>query len=75
MNGPGNLVYKCRRCGQISENAHVPLILEAVSSILITGTTPKSWGPMTESLLGMHSCEDGNIGVSNLIGAEKDVYS
>lgn len=67
----GLLIYKCRRCGKLNKNTHVPDGLMALSCLIISNRVPKGWGSAA-SVLDMCSCEDGNIGVSDLIGFEED---
>jgi hypothetical protein len=62
----GFLEYKCRRCGEIGRNSHVPSIQSAVIGIVAVGKTP--WTGMVGHILDVHSCADGGLGVSDLIG-------
>ena len=71
MNNGGSLKYKCRRCGEIGGSVHVPNYLLALSSINTNGRTPREWG-MQMGITDIHACGDGNLGISDLIGAELD---
>ncbi|WP_297419109.1 hypothetical protein [Clostridium sp.] len=68
----GTLIYKCRRCGKLSKNTHVPDGVIALSCIVNNIKTPKEWNGVLPELVGVCSCEDGNLGISDLIGFEKD---
>ena len=70
MDG-GFLKYKCRRCGEIKGSAHVPNCLLALSSINAKGITPREWG-MQMGITDIHNCNDGNLGISDLIGVVLD---
>lgn len=65
----GFLVYKCRKCGNIVKNTHVPDVDTAIILIVSGNTLPEKWGG-TARIIDIHSCEDGSIGVSDLIGGE-----
>lgn len=67
----GFLEYKCRRCGAIIKAAHVPNVYIAMARLITDGTTPKEWG-MTVRLLQTHSCDDGNVGITDFIGVVRD---
>lgn len=67
----GFLKYKCRRCGEIEGSVHVPCCLVALSNINTNGKTPREWG-MQIGITDIHSCNDGNLGISDLIGAVLD---
>ncbi len=72
MNNPGLLVYKCRRCEELEKTTHVPDINKAVILTVLGIGTPEDWGPLKPKMVSIHSCKDGNIGVSDLIGGIKD---
>jgi len=72
MSKSGVLQYKCRRCGKISENLHVPSVSMAVSCIVSNIPIPKAWGSIQIGMYDMHYCEDGGIGVCDLIGGIVD---
>ena len=67
----GFLVYKCRRCGKIVKETHVPDVMMAVTVIVCGTKLPKSWGAATPRLTECHICEDKQMGV-DLIGGEED---
>lgn len=67
--------YKCRRCGII----HTPIggNKETVLSCLVhlvTDTPHESSITMSPTLLHLHCCEDKGYGISDIIGAKKDIY-
>ncbi|CAH8247374.1 hypothetical protein WJ0W_004608 [Paenibacillus melissococcoides] len=64
----GFLLYKCRQCGAVEKNVHVPDVMIAFVNITMGEPLPKEWGGSV-GLIGMHSCSDGRIGVTDLIGA------
>lgn len=72
MNKGGFLIYKCRRCGKLNKNIHVPDGLIAISHLLVNGNLHGLWGGAIASLKDICSCNDGNIGVTDLIGCEFD---
>lgn len=67
---PGILIYKCRRCGQEVKNIHAPDILTTVISAMMGTKTP--WGGIPVDKTDIHACSDGGVGVTDLIGAERD---
>lgn len=67
----GFLEYKCRRCGKVVKNVHVPDALIALCNLEVEGVTPKIWG-MQMRMTEIHHCADGNLGMSDLIGAVFD---
>lgn len=72
MNSPGTIIYKCRRCGDLEKSTHVPNIDKAVILMIKGIEMPKDWGPLSPKMISIHSCADGNIGVCDLIGGERD---
>lgn len=72
MNNPGVLVYKCRRCGGIDQSTHAPDVDMAVILTVLDMDMPKDWGPQKPHMTCIHNCKDGNTGVCDLIGGEKD---
>ena len=71
MDNGGVLLYKCRRCGAIVEDVHVPDILRALTLLTIGGETPKEWGGNL-TLTELHNCMPQHIGVCDLIGGKTD---
>lgn len=70
MKECGLLVYKCRRCGELSRNVHVPNCLTALISLAHGYDIP--WSGAIPNIIELHSCKDGNMGISDLIGSECD---
>ena len=69
----GDLIYKCRHCGKIIRDTHVPDLQLAM--IAMTSHAEhfwmKDWGtPM--HITEVHYCDLKNIGVTDLIGGEYD---
>jgi len=67
----GTLIYKCRRCGERVCNTDVPDIDAAVILITMGQKFPEEWGT-SERLTSFHTCPDGEIGVTDLIGGERE---
>lgn len=67
----GVLEYKCRRCGEVVQQSHVPDVNIAMACLIINEVTPREWG-MQAKMTDIHDCKDGNLGISDLIGAEFD---
>ena len=65
------LIYKCRRCGKLCNSCSVPDGIMALVKIVNGLPTPKEWGAQAPGLVNIHNCDDGELGVSDLIGAEK----
>lgn len=63
--------YKCRRCGKIEskQNCNDACAFKYLLAVLynITVTNPEI--PLATSF---HNCEDGNVGISDLIGYHLD---
>lgn len=72
MSKGGLLIYKCRKCGELSKIIHVPNVLKALSYINAGIKMPENWGPIQASIHDIHGCKDGTIGISDLIGGEED---
>lgn len=60
----GFLIYKCRKCNELTKNVHVPNGLMQVCDAVSNADSLK--------LLNVHSCKNGNLGISDLIGFEED---
>ena len=56
----------------MEKSTHAPDINMAVILIVLGIEMPKDWGPLNPKMTYVHSCTDGNIGVCDLIGGEKD---
>lgn len=72
MDNPGVLVYKCRRCGEIEKSIHVPDVNMAVILIVLGSDMPKDWGHLSPKMTSIHNCRDGDIGICDFVGGEKD---
>jgi hypothetical protein len=70
----GYLVYKCRRCGELSKNTHVPDGGCALLGILNPNLLDfrKIWQGIPLEKYDIHTCKDGNAGIADIIGFEKD---
>lgn len=68
----GNLIYKCRLCGELHKPIGVPNVMEAMVSVVVGKPFPEEWGSGHNiNILELHNCEDGRIGLSVLVGAEQ----
>ena len=67
------LQYRCRRCLATFTPLHVPGLAEAAVALIADGRTPEAWG-----IIGMmhrtHECNDGGVGIADLIGMIPDKY-
>ena len=72
MNASGLLVYKCRRCGELNKRTHTPHCLMSLTFITGGLQQPKEWGPIEPKMTSFHVCDDKQLGVTDLIGAEMD---
>lgn len=71
MNG-GRLLYKCRLCGEIVDNIHVPDVSLAVVLLEVRGNLyDMDWGG-TATTTTTHRCKNGDIGIADLIGGRED---
>jgi hypothetical protein len=68
----GLIVYKCRRCGKENKSLHVPDATLALITLIHGWEFPKEWGCMIPALFDICHCDDGNMGVSDLIGVDLD---
>lgn len=66
----GRLVYKCRKCNGLDKSRSIPNIKEAL--VCLTLAQSVDCGVTSIELLKVHFCEDGELGISDLIGAERD---
>ena len=60
------LFYKCRRCGEIEITGTAPSFLSVAE--IIKGNSGDIDIPLL--LVWWHTCEDGNVGITDFIGAE-----
>jgi hypothetical protein len=68
------VVYKCRRCGALdksSAGSH-EIVQQNIMGAVFGIKIPMQVG-LPSQLLSTHSCPDGSIGVSDLIGGEEEV--
>ncbi len=73
MNKGGFLIYKCRKCGELIKNSHVPDVFIALVFAQTGRDSSKLWSGGTRiQMIDNHYCDDGCIGVTDLIGAEED---
>lgn len=72
MKEGGTLLYKCRLCGETKGNTHAPHLLICLAHLLGGHNQPEKWGPMPVTMNSLHSCKDGRLGVSDLVGGEHD---
>ena len=70
----GSLLYKCRNCGEIYEDCHVPNITTALVCLITCGKTPEQWG-RSVTTMSIHNCKNGECGVSDIVGAKSDENS
>lgn len=73
-NKGGVLVYKCRRCRELNKNTHIPTGYgtATIISIMQDIPIPQEIKGVPVSKFAFHDCEDGNLGVCDLIGFEYD---
>jgi|CXWL01.1.fsa_nt_gi hypothetical protein len=73
MGKMGWLLYKCRLCGSVNREVHVPGLVIALSCILNNYPLPKDWagGDQIHST-SIHHCADNKLGVSDIVGGERD---
>lgn len=69
FSGPGMAVYKCRRCGKLEKHLHAPVLVTAITDAITDNMNVKG---MRATLISMHQCDDGHIGITDLIGGEYD---
>jgi hypothetical protein len=69
----GVLLYKCRRCGKINKDTHTPDGIITIAYVMNDIPLPKEWGVQICGKTGMCNCGNENIGVSDLIGFERDL--
>ena len=67
----GMIVYRCRRCGELDRSLSSPDITQTVISVIRDTPDPNASG-IRASLLSIHTCADGAIGVTDIAGAEID---
>jgi len=72
MNKPGILFYKCRRCNGISDSLHTPNVLQTLIFTMNDIDLPEQWAGIPVDKTDIHNCEDGGIGISDLIGGKID---
>jgi hypothetical protein len=74
MKPGGVLHYRCRKCGVVEANPHVPNVLLALTCITGGRSLPEGWGSTGYGLTEVHHCDErGGWGVADLIGGRQDV--
>lgn len=71
VTGGGYLYYKCRRCGLIVANTHVPNSMHTFVMLQMKGEYHDQGGSVY--LIDFHICEDKVRGVTDLVGFGEDV--
>lgn len=75
MSKPGVLVYKCRRCGGLDKNTHVPNLVQVLAVVsALWPRSPECFGGII-AVVDVHSCPDGHMGVSDLTGGELETLA
>ena len=72
MSNSGYLIYKCRRCGELNKNCHVPDGTITLLSIMTKDLHLKDGSTYNPLKIEIHNCTDGNLGIADLIGFEYD---
>ena len=67
----GDMLYKCRRCGETEGKTHCPNVLTTFTEIVARGDTG-AMGGIVKGLTDLHFCADGDFGISDLIGFRGD---
>lgn len=70
MNKLARLQYKCRRCGLIDNSTSVPDGTDALICLTVGHPLPTEWGTFRPTMVDIHNCKDGGLGVTDLIGCE-----
>ena len=65
----GYLIYRCRRCGVEIKTAKVNHLPVAVRTLCYSGTVYTATG-REESAMRPHTCADGQVGITDIIGGE-----
>lgn len=68
--GSGNILYKCRRCGEIIDSMHSPRLMEDIVAFIITGNQISPGNPIGDPIT--HHCKDDNLGIADMIGGQFD---
>lgn len=71
---PGILIYRCRACGKLDNSTHAPDLMTVIVSIM-TGEAGKPFAGVPVDKWSIHSCEDGTLGVSDLVGGWPDAVN
>jgi hypothetical protein len=73
MNKGGFLQYKCRRCGEIVQDTHVPDLQAALLYILNDWDMKiMGWTGVPANKTDTHRCKKDEWGVIDLIGGVED---
>lgn len=74
-NRPGVLVFRCRRCNALERIERVYNMEMALGSAVVEQPIPKTHGSKTYYriyITDIHDCEDGGLGIMDLIGADPE---
>lgn len=70
----GDLFYKCRMCGEVFSNVHVPDAVGAMNYILfgIPVENPREMLPPILAKYDIHFHKKGDFGVADFVGIKED---
>lgn len=68
------VVYKCRRCGEPDKTSHIGAATTVLQSVIYAAIGMEMQLPIgtQPQMLSTHSCADGGIGISDLVGGERE---
>lgn len=80
MRQGGNILYRCRKCGEEFTNTHTPDCLASLTyACLGVDMNPKVTGPTAPMMFDIHLCSGARgpakgtvMGIGDLIGAIED---
>ncbi len=69
MTKKGTFVYRCRRCGTIYQYATFSHLPASAKAACLAGSARDQLG-REHFLMRPHTCPDGQVGITDLIGGE-----
>lgn len=68
---PGNVQYRCRRCGEVDSPIHTPCVDLTIVDLVVHGRD-RTFDGVPVHMTHSHACADGGVGIADCIGVQPD---